>query len=103
MRNFLLHIAASAALLCTGVGMQATPAIDNLSSEIVKNEPSVRVIPGGLELTSGSGKSCHFAIYSITGQLVKQITITDSSVTIDLPQGYYIVKCNEWSKKVIVK
>ncbi len=44
-----------------------------------------------------------FEIYFITGQRVKSVAIDNGSTTIELPKGCYIVRCPQWSKKVVVK
>ena len=45
-----------------------------------------------------------FSIYSITGQVVKSVSVGEgTSTTVNLPKGFYIVKCEYWSRKVIVK
>lgn len=44
-----------------------------------------------------------FEIYSITGQKVKSASVDNGSTTIELPKGCYIVRCPQWSKKVVVK
>ena len=43
-------------------------------------------------------------IYSITGQMVKDLEVAPGmDVTVDLPAGYYIVKTAQWSKRIVVK
>ncbi len=46
-----------------------------------------------------------FRVYSITGQLVRVVKVpAEQTVTIDVPKGFYIVKCEDrWSRKVVVK
>lgn len=49
-----------------------------------------QVIPGKAELTILSEDATAVSIYSITGQLVKKVNVS-GSITIALPQGFYIV------------
>ena len=46
-----------------------------------------------------------FSIYSITGQLLRVVRLqADQRQTVDMPKGFYIVRCNnQWSRKVVVK
>ena len=55
---------------------------------------------GGIRLMSDT--KTVFDIYSITGQRIKSISIDSDSQTIELPKGCYIVRCSQWSKKVVV-
>lgn len=59
---------------------------------------------GQLLLTGGSSET-HFSVYSITGQLLKVVRVPAATrVAVDLPRGFYIVKCdNLWSRKVVVR
>ncbi len=52
----------------------------------------------------GDSRELTFTVYSITGQIVKSVSVAGgSSTTINLPKGFYIVKCDYWSRKVVVK
>lgn len=73
------------------------------TSSTIGNQASVRASSGAITLTANSEEPICFQIFSITGQAIKNITISQGSTTIELPRGYYIVKCNHWSKTVIVK
>lgn len=79
----------------------ALPTQDTCS--VIGNQASVRASSGVITLTANSDEPICFQIYSITGQAIKNITISQGSATIELPRGYYIVKCDHWSKTVIVK
>lgn len=56
---------------------------------------------GGIKLTAESDMT--FDIYSITGQRIKSVSVSSGTEQINLPKGCYIVRCAQWSKKVIVK
>lgn len=80
----------------------ANPANDDISI-IASSQPSIKTSTGAVTLIVPSDESVNFQIYSITGQIVKTATVSHGSTTIELPKGYYIVKCIHWSKSVIVK
>ncbi|MCM1349397.1 MAG: T9SS type A sorting domain-containing protein [Firmicutes bacterium] len=83
------------------VAMWAEPA----PQQWVANQadaPKVTVGQGSLTITSSADVEKVFEVYSITGQLVKRIKLSNGSATIDLHRGCYIVKCEKWSKKVVV-
>ena len=46
-----------------------------------------------------------FCVYSITGQLLKTVRLSaDGHASIDIPKGFYVVRCNNhFSRKVVVK
>ncbi|WP_302062571.1 adenylosuccinate synthetase, partial [uncultured Muribaculum sp.] len=75
---------------------------DDAITEVIDNSPTIKPVTGGLEITVSDGKAHEFYIYSITGQLVKRVK-ADYTLTVELPQGYYIVKCSSWSKKIVVR
>lgn len=65
--------------------------------------PSVSASAGAIELSCGAIQTVKFQIFSITGQLVKSVTVTGGTVKIELPKGFYIVKCESWTRRVMVK
>lgn len=69
--------------------------------ESVAQESQAQSVDGGIKLTANGRVG--FEIYSITGQRVKSTVVENSSVKVELPKGCYIVRCSEWSKKVVVK
>lgn len=69
--------------------------------EISSEECQARPVEGGISLSATSRTG--FDIYSITGQKVKSVTVESGSVKAELPKGCYVVRCPQWSKKVVVK
>ncbi|MBE6305668.1 MAG: T9SS type A sorting domain-containing protein [Bacteroidales bacterium] len=69
--------------------------------EVAQISCSATPTNGGIKLTAESETT--FDIYSITGQRIKTIAVNSGTEQINLPKGCYIVKCAQWSKKVIVK
>lgn len=67
------------------------------------NLPEVKVYSDGIEIiVKPESGTYNFRVYSITGQVVKRLKLSEGSERIELPQGCYIVKCEAWSKKVVV-
>ena len=69
--------------------------------ETVASDAKATPVNGGIEVSAVD--QTRFEVYSITGQQIKTVTISGESVTIELPKGCYIVRCPQWSKKVVVK
>ena len=71
------------------------------------SENSATVVGGAGCMTIynyNSDNESTFSVYSITGQIVKSVSVPGgTTATINLPKGFYIVKCEYWSRKVIVK
>lgn len=102
MRKAIITSTLLATLLCAAPLSVAAAQTDGITA-VTEPQPSVKVKKGGVELDVPEGMNCTFYIYSITGQLVQTVKLTSASEVIDLPQGCYIVKCKQWSKKVIVR
>lgn len=90
-----------AGLMASGSVMQAV-ATERIEA-VENSRAQVRPSAGQLELTVTDGDAVRFEIYSITGQQVKSLEVKDGSITVDLPSGCYVVRCQYWSKKVVVK
>ncbi|MBO7609604.1 MAG: T9SS type A sorting domain-containing protein [Muribaculaceae bacterium] len=95
-------------LLCI---MLAAPAVMALPDGNVQRIEQTRTtgsnVQGGvgrITLIAGNASE-EFSIYSITGQLLRVVQVpADSLLTIDVPKGFYIVRCgNQWSRKVVVR
>lgn len=103
MKKTIMTLAIATFLAFTMPGaMAAQNADDEITSSMTASTPAMKAVSQGIELTVSDGEVHHFYIYSITGQMVKSVDVT-GSVTVDLPQGYYIVKCKDWSKKIVVR
>ena len=100
MNKLLVIISLLTAM--TTLPMAASSVQEMNDDAIIDNSPTIKPVTGGLEITVSDGKAHEFYIYSITGQLVKRIK-ADYTLTVELPQGYYIVKCSSWSKKIVVR
>ena len=69
----------------------------------VVTAPTVKVVNGLVEINVNGEENRQVYVFSLTGQLVKTVTATPGTTTIDLPAGYYIVKCDRISQRVIVR
>lgn len=102
MNRFLtILLLALASVLPFGETLAAANA--PRQEQLASSEPTLSTRRGAIEISCpADGRTYTFQIYAITGQLLKRVQITDSSLTIELPQGCYIVKCGAWVKKAIV-
>lgn len=80
----------------------AFPAHNGISVNAV-SQPTIKALNGSIAITVPGDNLVHFQVFSITGQAIKSITLGQGTTTIELPKGYYIVKCSHWSKTIIVK
>lgn len=103
MRHRLIILLAVAALAGGGFSVVAEPdgARIELSTGVARVEGGV----GRITLTAASGTGAVFQIYSITGQLLKEVKLeADTHTSVDVPKGFYVVRYNnQWSRKVVVK
>lgn len=100
----VLYILISCATLCVGSSAWASPA-QAPAVESVSDQAAVYGGNGHIYFSAGSSETV-FSIYSITGQLMKALRVAaDSHASIEMPKGFYIVRCNTrgWSRKVVVK
>lgn len=79
------------------------PAADAFADTRIETveRPAVAATDGGIVLSAP--EATLFEVYSITGQLVRQVTVEGAQHKVELPNGCYIVRCALWSKKVVVK
>lgn len=103
--NRFRHIILTLTLIAGAIGINADASVtDNgIQSEIAAPAVSIKVGHGQAELTVNGSNPIKFQIYSITGQLVKSVDVADGSIIVELPRGLYIVKCDLWSKQIVVK
>lgn len=100
----LRNISVALIIGLMGIGSSAVyafPAQNGASLNV--SQPTIKASNGSITLIVPSDNTIQFQIYSITGQAIKTVNAGYGSTTVDLPRGYYIVKCSYWSKTVIVK
>ena len=99
--SHILFLILAVAAFCPA--LSAKPAPRHAPIESQAEAPAVSAVQGAVIIANGSDDTT-FSIFSITGQVIKTIRLgAGSSVTIDLPQGFYIVRCQDWARKVLVK
>lgn len=96
---YLILISAAAALPMPVVASEQKPQVD----ERMQEQPMVKVSGTVIELRSPNQEAVKFQIFSITGQLIKTLTVKAMPVKVELPKGFYIVKCDNWTKRVMLK
>lgn len=58
---------------------------------------------GILHIYNNDDHPCTFVIYSITGQVVRTIIVKSGSEKVELAKGFYIVKSDYGSTKIVVR
>lgn len=96
----LYRIVTALIIACASTVPAFVASADDAIEAVVDESRAVSV-DGGIQLSAT--ERVNFEIYSITGQRVKNVTVENATVKVDLPKGCYIVRCPQWSKKVIVK
>lgn len=96
---YLILISAAAALPMPVVASEQKPQVE----ERMQEQPMVKVSGTVIELRSPNQEAVKFQIFSITGQLIKTLTVKAMPVKVELPKGFYIVKCDNWTKRVMLK
>lgn len=102
VRTYIKSFMIALAIAGASVAVYAEP-YDAQTQTIVVNQPQVRVLNGQVEITVPGDEDRNVTIYALTGQVVKTITAAPGTTTVDLPKGYYIVKCDRMSCRVVVK
>ena len=97
---YIFTLCVALAVGAVSVTAYAEPRVEQVSSDettVIGGKGSIAMVAGESDAT--------FNIYSITGQLIKTVRVAaGTKVTIDVPKGFYIVKCaGRWSRKVVVK
>lgn len=97
---YILTLCVALAVGAVSAPITATPRIEQVSSDettVMGGKGTIAMVAGESDVT--------FNIFSITGQLIKSVRVNaGTKVTIDVPKGFYIVKCvGKWSRKVVVK
>lgn len=95
----LIFAAFGSANLCAEPDGTVGQRIENAAAT-----PTVKGGVGRIYLSAGNVEAT-FSIYSITGQLLKVVKLTeDSHLSVELPKGFYVVRCSGFcSLKVVVK
>lgn len=99
--NYILFCALMTALAgSAAVGGDIKSPVEKVSIE--KSGASISISGRVIEFSTDA--VMRFEVYSITGQLVKTVTVTPTSpVRVELAKGFYIVKCESWTRRVMLK
>lgn len=81
------------------IASEQRPSVEERAQEL----PFVKVDGTIIELRNPGQEAVKFQIFSITGQLIKTLTVKNLPVKVELPKGFYIVKCDNWTKRVMLK
>lgn len=101
-KNILCKILISVALLSGGATMAMTPA--GPATQLAEVSPAtLRVLKGMVEISVTADHPVQVVVYVLTGQVVKNITAQPGITNLELAPGYYIVKCDKLSQRVIIK
>ena len=100
IRSFVF---ASAIALSLGGSIATFASQPAASSQALTPQPSVKVTPGHIEINVPGDEPRQVAIYSLTGQVIKSFIAQPGTTSIELSAGYYIVKCERTSTRVVVK
>lgn len=106
MNKIRLTSSALALMLSSAVisaAESSSARTSDVVSSIVSVEPSATPLEGAVEITAPGHTTMTFQIFSITGQLVRTVNLTDETLRVELPRGCYIIKCGRWSKKIMVR
>lgn len=98
----LLAVLFSGCLFVGATNNTPNPADETTSFSLVQ-QPTISTTSVGIILTAPTDRSVKFYIYSITGQIIRTVFVSSGETFVELPKGYYIVKCENWSKQAIVR
>lgn len=104
MNRILRIVMIATAMLAVSATSFAEPAESNESvANVAVSTPVIRVVGGHVEITLPGNESRTVVFYSLTGQIVKTLTMNPGTTQIELPTGYYIIRCERYSQRVIVR
>ena len=90
-------------IMIFAIAMSAVPAMAQQHAPVDYVVTSTAGGKGVLTIENNSGNPCRFTVYSITGQVVRTMTVKPGSERIELQKGFYIVKSDYGSQKVVVR
>lgn len=103
-RHIKSFILASALICCGAIPAFAEPGgAEAPSTQVIVNQPQIRVVGSQVEITVAGQEDVEVTIYALTGQIIKSLTVAPGTTMVDLSKGYYIVKCDRISCRVVVK
>jgi len=105
MNRFIRHIIAIAALILCGSAAVYADDSSLPGQTVAVERPAHQIRPGShcVEIVITDDSTHDVVIYALTGQVVKQLNLNSGSTVVDLNPGYYIVRIDGLSKRVVVK
>ena len=106
LRKYILPLSVAYVMLFPPVvsaGASASPEPAATAQNDFATEISISVSGSHILIANSGQQSCHVIIYALTGQVVKNITANTGTTSIELPAGYYIVKCGNVTKRVVLR
>lgn len=102
----LRHIFVAAAIAFGGACAVAAPfeapgAVTEMA--VATDNPTVRVNGTHVEINVPGDDARQVVIYTLSGQQIKTLTAHPGNNSVELPAGYYIVRCGRISQRVIVR
>lgn len=103
MMKYLRYIFVAAILLIGGAA--SAYGSENLNENIAPEtqSTSVKAVSHAIEITVADERSHDATIYALTGQIVKHLALPEGTTRIELNPGYYIIRIDGQSKRVVVK
>lgn len=95
-----------AAVILSVIGCVAVYAENNNADpQSIAVEAACVIRPGShcVEISVTDDDTHEVTIYALTGQVVKQISVSDTHNVVELNPGYYIVHVDGLSKRVVVR
>lgn len=106
MKKMLRNITVMLALAIAGAAgfVAVAGPRPGIEAEVGATAPQIRTTAGAVEISFVDDATHSIDIYSITGQAVKSLSYSGhGSVVIDLASGYYIVKVDNTSRRIVVR
>lgn len=103
--RFILSCIVAATFLVIGChNVSAASAPDVAEMDVISpNEPVIKVIGNSVEVEISDDTQHSLTVYAITGQIVKNENIESGRTIIELPRGYYIVKVDKTSTRIVIR
>lgn len=90
--------------LLTGASAPVSYAVpEPFIHETASQSVELKIHGHQLEIVNGSAEARQVVIYALTGQIVKQFDAHPGTTVVDLNAGYYIVKIDRLSQRIVIR
>ena len=103
LRNILLALSILIGIGGAVAAPMPDPAADSRVAAQLQSSPSIKVVGQNIEISLPGDEARQVVVYAITGQVVKTLTVHPGVTTIELRAGYYIIKCDRLSQRVVIR